>query len=331
MNIHHGLAGLRELPRGCVLSIGNFDGVHRGHLAIIERARELQFSRALAGHDAARVAIVTFEPHPLTVLKPEKAPPRLTPPALKRSLLEAVGVDDLVELPPSREILNLAAEEFFAILRDEVQPAHLIEGETFNFGRDRGGSIDSLRAWTRGTSIELHVVDSVEVALLDMQIVDVNSSLIRFLIQHGRVRDAAICLARPYSIEGVVVEGNQRGRTIDVPTANLDLADQLPPADGVYAGRCMIGHITYPCAISIGNLPTFDGPCRQIEVHLVGFTGNLYGKRIAVDVIDWIREQRKFDGVESLKSQLSRDIAESKRRFRIDPSREIVNVAMTLR
>src|SRR5687767_13184158 len=116
MNVHRGIDGLRELPRGCVLSIGNFDGMHRGHLSIIERARELQFSRELAGHDAARGAIVTFEPHPLTVLKPEKAPPRLTPAALKRSLLEAVGVDDLIELPPSREILNLAAEEFFAIL-----------------------------------------------------------------------------------------------------------------------------------------------------------------------------------------------------------------------
>ena len=324
MNIYHGLDGLRQLPRGGVMSIGNFDGVHRGHLAIIERARELQFARSLDGHGGGRVAIVTFEPHPLTVLRPEKSPPRLTPIALKRALLEAVGVDDLVELPPSREILNLSAEHFFSILRDEIQPAHLIEGETFNFGRDRGGSIDSLRAWTRGTGMTLHVIDSVEVALLDMQIVDVNSSLIRFLIQNGRVRDAAVCLARPYSIEGIVIEGNKRGRTIDVPTANVDLGDQLCPGDGVYAGRCMVDHATYACAISIGNLPTFDGTRKQVEVHLIGFSGDLYGKRIAVDLIDWIRDQRKFDGIESLKSQLARDIGESKSRVTLDPSREAV-------
>lgn len=320
MNIHHGLAGLRELPRGSVLSIGNFDGVHRGHLRIVELGRELR-----AKCDG-RLALATFEPHPLTVLRPEKAPPRLTPPALKRSLLAAVGVDDLVELPPSREILNLSAEDFFAILRDEIQPAHVIEGETFNFGRDRGGTIDSLRAWTRGTGIELHVIDSVEVALLDMQSVNVNSSLIRFLIQNGRIRDAAICLARPYSIEGLVIEGNKRGRTIDVPTANVDLQDQLCPADGVYAGRCMIDHVTYACAISIGNLPTFDGVRKQVEAHLIGFSGDLYGKRVAVDLIDWIRDQRKFDGIESLKTQLARDIGASRERFRLDPSREAVTI-----
>ena len=327
MNIHHGLDGLRELPRGCVMSIGNFDGVHRGHLAIIERARELQFSKSLLDDRAnGRVAIVTFEPHPLTVLRPDKAPPRLTPTVLKRALLEAVGVDDLVELPPSREILNLSAEEFFAILRDEIQPAHIIEGETFNFGKDRGGTIDSLRRWTRSTSIELHVIDGVEVALLDSQVVDVNSSLVRFLIQQGRIRDAGICLARPYAIEGTVVEGNRRGRTIDVPTANLDLGDQLCPGDGVYAGRCMIDHVTYPCAISVGNLPTFNGKTKQVEVHLIGFTGDLYGKRIAVDLVDWVRDQRKFDGLESLKSQLARDIDESKTRFTLDPSREVVTI-----
>src|SRR5215213_153257 len=295
MNIHEGLDGFRELPRGSVLSIGNFDGVHRGHLRIVELGRELR-----AKCDG-RLALATFEPHPLSVLKPEKAPPRLTPPALKRSLLAAIGVDDLVVLPPSREILNLAAEDFWQILRDEVQPAHIIEGDSFNFGKDRAGSIDSLRAWTRGTSVELHVIESVNVALLDMQIVDVNSSLIRFLVAQGRMRDAAICLGRPYTIEGTVIEGNKRGRTIDVPTANIDLSEQMCPADGVYAGRCMIDHITYPTATSIGTLPTFDGKQRQIEAHLIGFSGDLYGRKISVDVVDWIRDQRKFDGIESLK------------------------------
>jgi riboflavin kinase/FMN adenylyltransferase len=175
--------------------------------------------------------------------------------------------------------------------------------------------------------MQLQVVDSVEVALLDSQIVDVNSSLIRFLIQNGRVRDAGICLARPYSIEGTVIQGNQRGRTIDVPTANLDLGEQLPPGDGVYAGRCVINRETYPCAISVGNLPTFNGTRKQVEVHLIGFKGDLYGKRLAVDLIDWIRDQRKFDGIGSLKSQLARDIRASEERFVLDPSREAVTIS----
>ncbi|MBC8108119.1 MAG: riboflavin biosynthesis protein RibF [Anaerolineae bacterium] len=319
MNIHEGLDGFRELPRGSVLSIGNFDGVHRGHLRIVELGRELR------AQCDGRLALATFEPHPLTVLRPEKAPPRLTPPALKRSLLAAIGVDDLVVLPPSREILDLSAEDFWTILREEVQPAHIIEGDSFNFGKDRRGTIDSLRDWTRGTSVELHIVDSVQVALLDMQLVDVNSSLIRFLVEQGRMRDAAICLGRPYTIEGTVVEGNKRGRTIDVPTANIDALEQVVPADGVYAGRCMVDHTTYPTAISIGTLPTFDGKQRQIEAHLVGFDGDLYGRKISVDVIDWIRDQRKFDGIESLKSQLARDIVESRERSRLDPSRMIVS------
>ncbi|CAN5336464.1 bifunctional riboflavin kinase/FAD synthetase [soil metagenome] len=320
MNIHQGLDGLHELPRDCVLSIGNFDGVHRGHLRIVELGRELR-----AKCDG-RLALATFEPHPLTVIKPEKAPPRLTPPALKRSLLAAVGVDDLVELPPSQEILNLSAEAFWKILRDEVQPAHIIEGNSFNFGKDRGGTIDSLRDWSRESSVELHVIDSFEVALLDMQIVDVNSSLIRWLVQQGRARDAAICLGRPYTIEGTVVEGSKRGRTIGVPTANMDLSAQLSPADGVYAARCMIDHEIYPTAVSIGNLPTFNGTRTQVEAHLIGFHGDLYGKRIAVDLIDWIRDQRKFDGIESLKTQLARDFGESKQRFALDPSRGTVTV-----
>jgi riboflavin kinase/FMN adenylyltransferase len=309
MVVHQRIEGLRALSPGAVLSIGNFDGVHRGHLKIVELARQL---RAKSG---GRVALVTFEPHPLTVLRPDKPPPpRLTPLAMKRSLLEAMGVDDLVELAPTKEVLALSAEQFFAILRDQVRPAYLIEGESFNFGRDRGGSIQDLRRWTARSAIELHVIEAVTAALLDMQLVDVNSSLIRWLVTNGRARDAAICLGRPYSVQGVVVEGRKRGRTIGVPTANINVVDQLIPADGVYAASCTLDHHTYPAAVSIGSLPTFNGNKRQVEAHLIGYEGELYGRTIAIDVIDWLREQRKFPGIDSLKSQISRDIAETSRR-----------------
>lgn len=320
LRLFQGLSGLRELTPGSVLSIGNFDGVHRGHLRIIELAHEIRAKRASTG-DGGRVALVTFEPHPLTVLRPELAPPRLTPPELKRSLIAHAGVDDLVELPPTRDVLNLAAEEFFAILREDVRPSHLIEGDSFTFGRDRGGNIDKLRQWCAGTGIELHTIDAVRAALLDMSVVDVNSSLIRWLISNGRVRDAAICLGRPYTLEGTVIEGFKRGRTIGIPTANLQCDDQLVPADGVYVARCLLEvNRTYPVALSIGTLPTFDGKRRQIEAHLIGFSGDLYGRRINVDLIDWVRDQRKFNGIDSLKSQLARDIELASRRNSFDPS-----------
>jgi riboflavin kinase/FMN adenylyltransferase len=317
MIIHQGIAELRTLSQGSILSIGNFDGVHRGHLRIIELACEL---RAKSG---GRIALATFEPHPLTVLRPQHVPPRLTPIDVKRSLLEAMGVDDLVELAPTREVLDLTAEQFFAILRDEVRPAHLIEGDGFNFGKDRGGTVPRLREWCAQSQMQLHVIDPVTVALLDLQVVDINSSLVRWLLENGRARDAAICLGRPYALGGTVIEGFKRGKTIGTPTANLQVTDQLIPGDGVYAGRCTMDHHSFPVALSIGSLPTFNGNKRQVEAHLIGFEGDLYGRTISVDVTDWLRDQRKFEGIESLKSQIARDLAQVRRSGSLEPSRPV--------
>lgn len=306
MNLHFGLDGLRALPAGSVMSIGNFDGVHRGHQSLLAIARELR-SRA-AG---ARVAVATFEPHPLTVLRLEKAPPRLTPVMLKRRLLAEQGVDDLVELAPEPAVLNLTAEQFWAILRDEVRPAHLVEGNEFNFGKGRGGNIARLREWAAGSGISLHQGTEIHVPLLDLHVIPVSSTAIRWLLAYGRARDAALCLGRPYALHGEVIKGFQRGRTIGVPTANLKCDAQLIPADGVYAGRCAIHGRVYPAAVSIGSLPTFKEAMFQIEAHLVGFSGDLYGREISVELLDWLREQRKYDGLEPLKQQIARDIVQT--------------------
>jgi riboflavin kinase/FMN adenylyltransferase len=171
------------------------------------------------------------------------------------------------------------------------------------------GTIDRLREWCVGTTVQLHVVEGVRVPLLDMQVVPVSSSLIRWLLLRGRVRDAAICLGRPYAVQGQVVEGYRRGRTIGVPTANLDAGDQLLPGDGVYAGRCSVDGRTYAAAISIGVAPTFGESRRQVEAHLIDFSGDLYGRTIQVELIDWTRDQIRFKGVDALKAQLGRDIA----------------------
>jgi riboflavin kinase/FMN adenylyltransferase len=303
MQTRQGLDGLRSLAPGGVMSIGNFDGIHLGHRKILEMAKALRTQSS-----SRRVAIVTFEPHPLTVLRPEMAPPRLTPSHTKRALLEQAGVDDYVILPPAKEVLNLTAEQFWAILRDEARPAHLIEGNSFTFGKGRGGNIDRLREWSAGSSLKLDMVEPVDAVLLDLTIVPVSSSLIRWLVAHGRVRDAAICLGRAYTLHGEVVRGFGRGRQIGVPTANLQCDDQLIPADGVYAGRCTIEGKTHAAAVSIGSLPTFEERKFQVEAHLVGYDGDLYGRAIDVELIDWVREQWKFDGVESLKRQIARDL-----------------------
>src|SRR5688572_21076645 len=181
MQILEGIDGLKNVRPGGVMSIGNFDGLHRGHQHLLDLCRDLR-----ARTPGARLIVVTFEPHPLTVLRPQAVPPRLTTPAMKQKLLEAAGVDDLVILAPTPEVLNLTAEQFWQSLKGDARPAHLVEGDNFNFGKNRGGTIDTLRQWSRGSQIQLHVIDEIEVALLDLQIVDVSSSVIRWLLAHGR-------------------------------------------------------------------------------------------------------------------------------------------------
>ncbi len=300
-----GLSGLRQVPPGTILSVGNFDGLHRGHDRLLRLAASLRQT-----HGSSGVTVVTFEPHPLTVIRPEIAPPRLTPPAIKQSLLSAAGVDYLVTLPPIPEVLNLKAEDFWKILRDEVRPTHMIEGSSFTFGKGRGGNIDKLREWMADSKVRLEILDPVSVPLLNLQVVQVSSSLIRWLLSHGRVRDAAICLGRSYVLEGPVVKGHQRGRSIGMPTANIHCDDQLIPADGVYAGQVRLDGALYPAAISIGTMPTFGHNNRQIEAHLIGFNGDLYGRTIRVELLDWIRDQQKFSGLNALKAQLARDLSD---------------------
>jgi riboflavin kinase/FMN adenylyltransferase len=306
MDIYNGIDGLRRRRPGSVLSIGNFDGLHLGHQRILETARAIRDA-----HPGSRLAVVTFEPHPLTVLRPALAPPRLTTPTEKQAMLQTMGVDDYVILPPTREVLDLEAEAFWAILRDEAKPIALVEGGSFNFGKGRRGSIERLKEWSAGTPIELRLIDSVNVTLVDQTQVAVSSSLIRWLIAYGRVRDARVCLGRPYAIAGEVAHGHHRGRSIGVPTANLRCEDVLIPGDGVYAGRCTIDGKSYAAAVSIGTNPTFRDCRRQVEAHLIGFDGDLYGRTIRIDLLDWLRDQWKYSGVDPLKRQLARDLQET--------------------
>lgn len=320
LHVHHGIDSLSDLPPGVVLSIGNFDGLHRGHRAILSLAASL---RGPAG-----VAVITFEPHPLTVLRPASAPPRLSPLPVKEALLSEAGVDHLVVLPPAPEVLGLTAEQFWSLVRDGARPAHVIEGESFSFGKNRGGTIQRLAQWTAENGVKLHVVNPVRVPLLDCHVVPVSSSLVRWLLLEGRVRDAAIALGRAYALQGTVVKGFQRGREIGIPTANLDCGEQLVPADGVYIGRAAVGGRTYPAALSIGTMPTFGQHQQQVEAHLIGFDGDLYGKRLCVEIVDWLRDQWKFPSVESLLVRMRVDVAMAEKRAAAEGvSEPIVSIA----
>lgn len=303
MQVHHGLEGFAALPKQSVLSIGNFDGVHLGHVKIFQTMRALR--------PTAPLAVATFEPHPLTVLRPNLAPPRLTTERRKQKLLADAGIEHCVILPPTPEVLGLTAADFWKTVV-ACQPSALVEGSSFNFGKDRGGTIARLREWTAHSDIELRVIDSVDVTLLNLHIATVSSSLIRWLIHYGRMRDAAICLGRAYRLIGPVVHGYHRGRTIGVPTANLQITDQMLPADGVYRGRTCVNGQAYPVALNIGAAPTFNS-VHQIEAHLIGFDGDLYGQTLEVEILDWLRDPQKFAGIDSLKGQLKRDILAAQR------------------
>lgn len=320
MQIVEGLGGLQILPHGSTVSIGNFDGLHRGHQSILEKARQL---RAAGGGE---LVAVTFEPHPLTVLAPHRVPARLSPPALKRELLEQQGVDRLIILPPLPEVLELSAENFWSIIRS-THPRHLVEGGNFTFGKGRGGNIARLREWSQGSGIQLHEVSAVEVVLMDLTVAPVSSSLVRWLIANGRMRDAAVALGRPYALEGEVVKGYQRGRGIGFPTANIAADEQLAPLEGVYAGRCMINDNAYLTAVSVGRMETFgDQLRRQIEAHIIGFEGDLYGRHLRVEILDWVRGQVKFNSIDELVRQIKRDVERVREKGSIDVSRPIASV-----
>lgn len=287
------------------LTIGNFDGVHRGHLALVRAAR------AAVGPEG-RVVVLTFDPHPAAVLRPESAPPRLGTLEQRTNRLRAAGVDVVERLDPAGGVLGQTAEEFVDWFVEKFAPSVVVEGADFRFGRGREGSIETLARLGAARGFRTEVVDPVLWPLVNHQLVRVSSTRIRRLLALGRVRDAAALLGRPWELVGRVVPGEQRGRTIDVPTANLDHGDRLLPSDGVYAGvgTDSDGH-WHPAAISVGRKPTFGGTAPRVcEVHLVDWAGTVddYGWTMRLRPTEWLRGTMRFGGPGPLVAQLRRDI-----------------------
>jgi riboflavin kinase/FMN adenylyltransferase len=291
------------------ITIGAFDGVHLGHQALLRAAR----AEVGAG---GRVVALAFEPHPLRVVRPRDIPAQLSTFTQRHRWLKAAGADEVVALEPTPELLNRSPESFLAWLRETHAPDVIVEGPDFRFGRDRAGTVDTLREHEGAYGYRTVILENVMAALSDLSVVRVASSMVRWLLRHGRVRDAANLLGRPYRLECKVVSGDGRGAAaLGVATANLDHGTYLLPADGIYAGVATVPDAAvYPAAISVGTKPTYGDHPRVCEAHLVDFDGRAgaYGWTIRLDINDWLRDQIAFDSEGLLIEQIHRDIARVK-------------------
>lgn len=298
------------MPPQTAITVGSFDGVHLGHAALLEAARSAVGSRA----DGGRVTALAFFPHPMTTLRPEHAPPRLTNWEQRRELLLGAGADDAQRLAPTPEVLSLEPREFVERVVAEHSPTVWVEGPDFRFGKARRGDVDTLQKLGREFGFQGIVVPEREVILNDLTMAPASSSFVRWLLSRGRLADARCVLGRPYEVRGVVEQGDQRGREIGFATANIAV-ESMPPADGVYAGLATLPDgAVWPAAISVGSKPTFGDRPRAVEAHLIGWDGALggaaagYGWRIALTFISWLREQVRYDDLPSLIAQIERDV-----------------------
>ncbi|MGE0722925.1 MAG: bifunctional riboflavin kinase/FAD synthetase [Alphaproteobacteria bacterium] len=290
---------------GAVVALGNFDGVHRGHQAVLAR------TRAIAAELGAPAGVLTFEPHPRQLFRPDDPPFRLTTFRIKARLIEALGLDVLYALAFDRAFSERTAESFIAdVLVGGFGVRHVVAGPDFVFGHRRQGSMTLLAERGRGLGFGVTAVEPVTAATGR-----VSSSRVRTLLQEGRPAEAAALLGRPWEVEGRVEAGHRRGRTIGFPTANLALGDSLRPATGVYAVEARLDAPEAPawCGVAnFGRRPTVDGTSEWLEVHLFDFAGDLYGKHLRVGFREYLRGERKFDGLPALTAQIAEDAARAR-------------------
>lgn len=304
------LAAPQPLGRPAVLAIGVFDGVHLGHQAVLGRAREL------AGATAAAVG-VTFDRHPAAVLAPDRAPPLLTTPGQRLRALAALGLDAALVLRFDTAFSRVPAEAFIRSMAEGFGRLRAVcVGEDFVFGHRRGGDLALLRRLGEELGF---AAEGVPPVLADGE--PVSSTRLRELVGAGRLEAAARLLGRPYALAGEVVRGAQLGRRLGWPTANLDIAGRVTPPAGVYAARARIMAAgaapgpSWPAAVNVGVRPTVTaGPARlQVEAHLIGFRGELYGRELELEFARRLRDERRFGSLEDLQAQVARDLAEAAR------------------
>lgn len=253
--------------------------------------------------------VFTFEPHPIHLLRPEHAPPELMSIEQRAEVLQSLGVDCVIAYPTDHALLNLSAEEFFQqVLCDQLHARGLVEGPNFYFGKNRAGNVTLLESFCNRAGMFFKVVES---GLCDGRMI--SSSEIRKAVHEGAVDLAAKMLGRLYQINGIVGHGVERGRVLGFPTANLSEVMTLLPAEGVYSGFGTVGGHRYPAAIHIGANPTFKNSENKVEVHLIGFSGDIYSQNLQVEFLNQLRGTQKFFDAEALKLQLAIDIESAKK------------------
>lgn len=298
--------GLEAVPAGwgrSVVTIGVFDGVHRGHQRLVARAVERGAARGLP------VVLVTFDPHPAELVRPGSHPAQLTTLRRRADLVAGLGVDAFCVLPFTQELSRTEPAAFaHQVLVERLHAAEVVVGRNFRFGHKAAGDL--------GTLTELGERFGFSVDGLDLtgdDTITFSSTYVRSCIDAGDVAAAAAALGRPHRVEGVVVHGQRRGRDLGYPTANIAVAPHTAlPADGIYAGRFAIGERLLPAAISVGTNPTFSGRHRTVEAYVLDVSEDFYGYAVAVDLVARLRGQEHFERVDDLVAQMDRDVARTR-------------------
>lgn len=298
MEIITSLEQLHSFAAPCVVALGTFDGLHRGHLDVIGTAKQE------AEHTGAKLAVFTFSNHPLEWINPAHVPVALVTPAVKLQLLENLGVDVLIDIPFNQLVADLLPQQFLERL-SALNYSCLVVGENFTYGQRGVGNVYTLAASAQAMGFKLIVRK-----LVSNNGTIVSSTEIRRLITAGEVQQAAKMLGRSYSINGIVAHGNERGRLLGYPTANLELVDAhvAIPLGGVYAVRAYVDGCVYGGMANIGKNPTFgDVEKPRLETNIFGFSGDIYGKTLTIEFVQRIRGEVKFAGIDALKAQLAQD------------------------
>jgi riboflavin kinase / FMN adenylyltransferase len=299
-----GPPGLPPEPGGSVVTVGTFDGVHRGHRAVLDEIADR------ARTTGKRAVLVTFHPHPLRIVRPEFAPLLLTTPLEKKEILAESGLDWAVFVRFTPALSRLSPRAFVEeVLLRRIGMGELVIGYDHGFGRDRSGDADTLRAI--GSELGFGVDVVAPVALGEESI---SSSRIRTAIAEGRMEEARAALGRAYAFRGVVARGEGRGRHLGFPTANIEVGDpeKLLPPSGIYAVRGVLRRGTVPGALHIGPRPTFQGSPPSVELHLIDFEGDLYGESVRVDVLRRLRGVLPFESAEALVAQMRADVLQAR-------------------
>lgn len=307
--------GLPVEAKGAVIALGNFDGLHRGHQAVIASAGSIAKSLN------APLGIGLFRPHPYRFFKPKAAPFRLMSAELRAAIMPSLGVDNLYEIPFTDTLRDMDDQEFVEqVLYQGLGIKHVVVGEDYGFGKNRCGDVKSLTRLCADRGIGVTALPPVG---LHVQYGKYGSTEIRHALKEGDVFYAAHMLSRPWAVDGLVQKGEQRGRTINFPTANLEFADLVRPKFGVYAVEVTLADGTHRYGVAnTGNRPTVGGEAARLEVNIFDFEGDIYGQRLVVHFRSFIRAEQKFESFEALRGQIEKDAASARAIFGLAPLSE---------